>query len=65
MSEKKKILVASAGSKDKLKEIISEYWMCESWMIFLSDLGHIKKKGKIMFGFSWVKKGGRYRFEAD
>lgn len=63
----KKNLIASAPSKEKLISLIAEkYWFCSSDdIIYLSDLGHIKKNGRVMFGFSWRKLRGRYRFEDD
>ena len=59
-------LLATASSKIELIIIIEKYWACgEDDIIFLSELGHIKKNGRVMFGFGWRKKGNRYRLEAS
>lgn len=56
-------LLASAPTTERLIMSIAAYFIVSPEEIALLEKGEIEKKGEVVSGWRWTKKGNRYRFE--
>lgn len=56
-------IIASAGTKEKLQELINQFYCSENWIIDTDNKVFNTKLKKFAHGVIIVNKNGRWRFE--